>query len=38
MALQVVLKKKLEYIDIDVSFSCGADRLLVLIGPSGGGK
>ena len=38
MMLQVVLRKKREYIDIDVSFSCGEENLLVLIGPSGGGK
>jgi len=38
MILQVVLKKKREYIDIDMSFSCGEESLLVLIGPSGGGK
>ena len=36
--LQAVLKKKREYIDIDVSFSCGDESMLVLIGPSGGGK
>jgi len=38
MALEVNLRRKLEYIDIDVSFSCGEESLLVLIGPSGGGK
>jgi molybdate transport system ATP-binding protein len=38
MALEVNLRRKLEYIDIDVSFSCEEDSLTVLIGPSGGGK
>jgi molybdate transport system ATP-binding protein len=38
MILQVVLKKKRAYIDIDISFSCSEESLLVLIGPSGGGK
>jgi molybdate transport system ATP-binding protein len=38
MALQVTLEKKLKYFDIDVTFSCPDKELLVMIGPSGGGK
>jgi molybdate transport system ATP-binding protein len=34
----VTLKKKLKFFDLDVPFSCPAGRMLVLIGPSGGGK
>ena len=32
------LKKKLKYFDLDISFSSSAEEMLVLIGPSGGGK
>jgi molybdate transport system ATP-binding protein len=38
MALQITLEKKLKYFDIDVTFSCSDKELLVMIGPSGGGK
>ncbi len=38
MTLQVELKKRLKYFDLDISFSCAAEEMLVLIGPSGGGK
>ncbi|MGA3083519.1 MAG: ATP-binding cassette domain-containing protein [Thermodesulfobacteriota bacterium] len=36
--LQTTLKKKLNFFDLDISFSCPEDKMLVLIGPSGGGK
>ena len=32
------LKKRLKYFDLDISFSSPAEEMLVLIGPSGGGK
>lgn len=32
------LKKKLRYFDLDISLSCPAGKMLVMIGPSGGGK
>jgi molybdate transport system ATP-binding protein len=32
------LKKRLKYFDLDISFSSSAEEMLVLIGPSGGGK
>jgi molybdate transport system ATP-binding protein len=38
MTLQAELKKRLKYFDLDISFSCAAEEMLVLIGPSGGGK
>jgi len=38
MSINVSLKKKLRFYNIDVSFSCPDGEMLVLIGPSGGGK
>jgi molybdate transport system ATP-binding protein len=38
MELNVSIKKKLPHFDLDVSFSCMENRLLVLMGPSGAGK
>ncbi len=38
MELNISIKKKLPHFDIDVSFSCRKNRLLVLVGPSGAGK
>jgi molybdate transport system ATP-binding protein len=38
MALDLSLKKRLHYFDMDLSLSCDDGRMLVLIGPSGGGK
>jgi len=32
------LKKKLRYFNLDISFSCDDSEMLVMIGPSGGGK
>jgi len=36
--IQAELKKRLKYFDLDIAFSSSADEMLVLIGPSGGGK
>jgi molybdate transport system ATP-binding protein len=38
MALDLTVKKRLHYFDMDLSLSCDDGRMLVLIGPSGGGK
>ncbi len=38
MTLSASLKKRLKYFDLDIAFSCAAQRLTVFIGPSGGGK
>jgi len=38
MALEISLQKKLKFFNIDVSLSCPAGKMLVMIGPSGGGK
>ena len=38
MELRIDIKKNLHYFDLDVSFVCPKERMLVLIGPSGGGK
>jgi molybdate transport system ATP-binding protein len=38
MALDLKVKKSLHYFDMDLSLSCADGRMLVLIGPSGGGK
>jgi molybdate transport system ATP-binding protein len=38
MALDLKVQKRLKYFDMDLSLSCGDGRMLVLIGPSGGGK
>lgn len=38
MALNVYLKKKLKYFDLDIAFSCSDEELLAMIGPSGSGK
>jgi len=32
------LKKQLRYFDLDISFSCPEGKMLVMVGPSGGGK
>ena len=38
MALDLKIKRRLHYFDMDLSLSCDDGRMLVLIGPSGGGK
>lgn len=38
MSIEVSLKKKLKYFDVDISFSCAKKNMVVMIGPSGGGK
>lgn len=38
MVLNVAIGRKLKYFDIDVEFGCSMEGLLVMIGPSGGGK
>jgi molybdate transport system ATP-binding protein len=38
MALRVYIKKKLDYFDLDINFSCSPKELLAMIGPSGSGK
>ncbi len=38
MGLDVAVKKRLRFFDLDISFSCPDGKILVLIGPSGGGK
>jgi len=38
MALQITVRKRLKYFDIDIDFTCPDGKMLVMIGPSGGGK
>jgi len=38
MTVDAFLKKKLKYFDLDISFSCAGKNMVVMIGPSGGGK
>lgn len=38
MSLQITVRKRLEYFQLDVSFTCPDEKTLVMIGPSGGGK
>jgi molybdate transport system ATP-binding protein len=38
MTISASLKKGLKYFDLDLSFSCAAGKMMVMIGPSGGGK
>ena len=38
MPLEVSLKKRLKFYDVDISFKCPDRKMLVMIGPSGGGK
>ncbi len=38
MSLSITLKKRLDFFDMDISFECPDRKLLVMIGPSGGGK
>jgi len=38
MTISASFKKRLKYFDLDISFSCPAENMMVMIGPSGGGK
>jgi len=38
MTISASFKKRLKYFDLDISFSCAAENMMVMIGPSGGGK
>jgi molybdate transport system ATP-binding protein len=38
MTVSASFRKKLKYFDLDVSFACQTEKMLVMIGPSGGGK
>jgi molybdate transport system ATP-binding protein len=38
MTIFASFKKKLKYFDLDISFSCAKKNMMVIIGPSGGGK
>lgn len=38
MTINASLVKRLNYFDIEVEFSCATEKMLVMIGPSGGGK
>ncbi|OPY83977.1 MAG: Fe(3+) ions import ATP-binding protein FbpC 2 [Smithella sp. PtaU1.Bin162] len=38
MTISASLKKRLKYFNVDISFSCAEENMLVMIGPSGGGK
>jgi len=38
MIISASVKKRLKYFDLDISFSCATRNMMVMIGPSGGGK
>ena len=38
MTISASFKKRLKYFDLDISFSCATKSMMVMIGPSGGGK
>jgi molybdate transport system ATP-binding protein len=38
MTISASFKKRLKYFDLDISFSCPAKNMMVMIGPSGSGK
>ncbi|PKN04499.1 MAG: molybdenum ABC transporter ATP-binding protein [Deltaproteobacteria bacterium HGW-Deltaproteobacteria-9] len=38
MTISAAFRKKLKYFDVNISFNCQSERMMVLIGPSGGGK
>ncbi|PKN70758.1 MAG: molybdenum ABC transporter ATP-binding protein [Deltaproteobacteria bacterium HGW-Deltaproteobacteria-12] len=38
MTISASFKKSLKYFDLDISFSCANKNMMVMIGPSGGGK
>lgn len=38
MTINASLKKRLKYFDLEISLTCRMERMMVIIGPSGGGK
>ena len=38
MTVSASFRKKLRYFDVDISLECRSGKMMVLIGPSGGGK
>jgi molybdate transport system ATP-binding protein len=38
MTVEASFKKQLKYFELDISFSCAEENMMVMIGPSGGGK
>jgi molybdate transport system ATP-binding protein len=38
MMIHASFKKRLKYYDLDISLSCETEKMMVMIGPSGGGK
>jgi molybdate transport system ATP-binding protein len=38
MSLHASIKKRLKFFDLEISLECGDEEMLVMIGPSGGGK
>lgn len=38
MTISADFKKRLKYFDLELSFSCPSGKMMVMIGPSGGGK
>ncbi|MEE9910222.1 MAG: ATP-binding cassette domain-containing protein [Deltaproteobacteria bacterium] len=38
MTISASFRKRLKYFDLDISFSCATGKMMVMIGPSGGGK
>jgi len=38
MTVSASFKKRLKYFDLDISFVCQDEKMMVMIGPSGGGK
>ena len=38
MTIAASFKRRLKYYDLDLSFTCATNKMIVMIGPSGGGK
>jgi len=38
MTIAASFKRRLKYYDLDLSFTCATNKMMVMIGPSGGGK
>jgi molybdate transport system ATP-binding protein len=38
MTISASFKRRLKYYDLDLSFTCATNKMMVMIGPSGGGK